>query len=256
MLPFMQRKHLQKRLAALDLCPLPAPLDLTKAKKVMVFAPHPDDETLGCGGTLARLVERCDVKVVLVTDGSGAGGLPDGAATTRQREFQRALARLGITDFECLQQPDGAFVGSKILEHQILKLMRAFQPNWVFMPSPLDYHRDHIRISSFVEPLSRRVASVECLLFFEIWAPIPASHVVDVTDYMETRQAALSEHVTALACGDYLRAAEGLARYRGLYLGINRMAEAFLVESLEQPSVFHKLQALGLDVLERMRSGR
>ena len=95
MLNFLRARRIRRQLAALDACPLPQALDLTQARKVLVFAPHPDDETLGCGGTLARLALHCPVKVVLVTDGSGAGGLPPGADTIRQAEFVRALAVLG-----------------------------------------------------------------------------------------------------------------------------------------------------------------
>lgn len=252
MLHFIRRRGLAKRLAALEPCPLPVPLDLSKARKVMVFAPHPDDETLGCGGTLALLARQCAVKVVLVTDGSGAGGLPEGAAAMRQQEFGRALAVLGVHDWECLQQPDGGFEGSPDLQARVMDLMRSFQPNWVFMPSPLDYHRDHARIAAFVEALCRRVASVDLMLCFEIWAPVPATHVVDITDVHGVKQSALLEHRTALAHGDYLRAVEGLNRYRGLYLGKDRLAEAFFADPVVRPGLFPIVQLLALDLLDRV----
>lgn len=252
MLPFIRRKKTTARLAALQPCPLPVELDLYQARRILVFAPHPDDETLGCGGTLARLVPHCAIKVVLVTDGSGAGGLPAGAGQTRQAEFQRALGQLGVTDWECLQQPDGDFRANSTLAQKVQDLLHAYQPNWVFLPSPWDYHRDHVRISAFVESLCRSATGVEQLLFYEIWAPVPATHVVDITEQATSKLAALSEHATALACGDYLRAAQGLAQYRGLYLGVNRLAEAFYVESVSQRTGFQKLQSVGLDILERI----
>lgn len=74
MFSYIASKRVRHALNALEQCPLPRPLDLTLARKVLVFSPHPDDETLGCGGTLARLAQMCPVKVALVTDGSGAGG--------------------------------------------------------------------------------------------------------------------------------------------------------------------------------------
>lgn len=252
MLPFTRRNATLRRMAALQPCPLPVELDLSQARRVLVFAPHPDDETLGCGGTLARLSAQCAIKVVLVTDGSGAGGLPAGAAQTRQQEFARALGLLGVVDWECLQQPDGDFRANSALAQRVQEILHAHQPNWVFLPSPLDYHRDHIRISDFVEAICRKVAGIEQLLFYEIWAPVPATHVVDITEQAVRKQAALLEHVTALAHGDYVRAAQGLAQYRGLYLGVNRMAEAFYVEAVKRPGAFKKLQSVGLDILERI----
>jgi LmbE family N-acetylglucosaminyl deacetylase len=249
MFSFFSNRRIQRQLAGLEPCPLPRVLDLTLARKVLVFVPHPDDEALGCGGTLARLAALCPVKVVLVTDGSGAGGLPEGAGVVRQAEFVRALARLGVTDSLQFNQPDGAFQSSPALTCQVQILLNDYQPDWVFLPSPLDYHRDHVRIAAFLEPLCRRAASVEQLLFYEVWAPVPATHVVDITDHIAIKRSAIAEHATAMVCGDYQRAVDGLNNYRGLYLGKGRVAEAFWVESTRSGSLFRTVQAMALNLL-------
>lgn len=242
------------RAARLAACALPRPLDLGEARRVLVFAPHPDDETLGCGGTLARLAPNCAIKVILVTDGSGAGQLPPGSDRIRQAEFQRALSVLGVNDIEGLDQPDGFFAPSEPLRRKVLALLSDFRPDWVFLPSPLDYHRDHARLALFLEPLCQHAESVQSLLFYEIWAPVPATHVVDITDQAELKQRALACHITALACGDYARAIEGLNRYRGLYLGRGRLAEAFWVEPAGARSCFRRFSAAALDLLERLNN--
>jgi LmbE family N-acetylglucosaminyl deacetylase len=249
MFSYIANRKVRRQLLALEQCPLPLPLDLTLARKVLVFSPHPDDETLGCGGTLARLAQMCPVKVVLVTDGSGAGGLPEGAGAVRQLEFVNALAVLGVNDSIQLNQPDGFFVGSTELAEAIKKLLEDYQPDWVFLPSPLDYHRDHVRIAAFLEPLCRGAESVKQLLFYEIWAPVPATHVVDITDQANRKRAALAEHATAMACGDYQRAVDGLNRYRGLYLGQDRLAEAFWVEPASKDLLFRAVQSFALKLL-------
>jgi len=249
MFSYIVNKRVRQALSVLEQCPLPQPLDLTSARRVLVFSPHPDDETLGCGGTLARLARLCPVKVVLVTDGSGAGGLPAGAGAVRQAEFVKALAVLGINDSIQLSQPDGSFEGSSALADVVRKLLDDYEPDWVFLPSPLDYHRDHVRIAAFLEPLCRGATSVKQLLFYEIWAPVPATHVVDITDHACLKQAALAEHATAMACGDYQRAVDGLNRYRGLYLGQNRLAEAFWVEPASRDVLFRMVQSFALKLL-------
>lgn len=249
MFSYIVNRKIRRQLNALAQCPLPLPLDLTLARKVLVFSPHPDDETLGCGGTLARLAQMCPVKVALVTDGSGAGGLPSGAGAVRQLEFVKALALLGVKDSIQLNQPDGFFEGSADLAAVVEKLLDDYKPDWVFLPSPLDYHRDHVRIAAFLEPLCRRAVSVKQLLFYEIWAPVPATHVVDITDQAGLKQAALAEHATAMVCGDYQRAVDGLNRYRGLYLGQNRLAEAFWVEPRGQHALFRLVQTLAFKLL-------
>jgi LmbE family N-acetylglucosaminyl deacetylase len=253
MLNYFNRRRVARQLSELTPCPLPQQLDLQKANRVLVFVPHPDDETLGCGGTLAILAQRCPVKVVLVTDGSGAGGLPAGSDVVRGKEFLRALDRLGVTDSEQLQQPDGAFTATDALAERVAQLINDYRPNWVFLPSPLDYHRDHVRISAFLEPLCRRAPSIQQILFYEIWAPLPATHVVDITEQFPAKSLALAEHATALACGDYGRAMEGLCRYRGLYLGFDRMAEAFWVEPVTSDGFFRRVQAMAFALLRRVQ---
>ena len=249
MLHFFKNERVKRQLTALAPCPLPQALDLTLARKVLIFAPHPDDETLGCGGTLARLAKLCPVTAVLVTDGSGAGGLPAGAGAVRHTEFVRALALLGVKDSIQLHQPDGHFEGSPELAGRVQALLDDYQPNWVFLPSPFDYHRDHVRIAAFLEPLCRRASSVQQLLFYEIWAPVPATHVVDITDLAEIKRNALAAHATAMPCGDYQRAVDGLNRYRGLYLGRDRLAEAFWVEPTRKDGLFQQVQAVALKLL-------
>jgi LmbE family N-acetylglucosaminyl deacetylase len=249
MFTYLFNRRIRKQLAGLEPCPLPQPLDLTQARKVLVFVPHPDDETLACGGTLARLAPLCPVKVVLVTDGSGGGDLPQGTGVVRQAEFVRALTRLGISDSLQLNQPDGAFTPTPDLKLKIQQLLADYQPDWVILPSPLDYHRDHVRIAAFLEPLCRRAASVDQLLFYEVWAPVPATHVVDITDQVATKRLALAEHATAMVCGDYERAVDGLNNYRGLYLGKGRVAEAFWVEPTRTGRLFPAVQAIALNLL-------
>ncbi len=70
--------------------------------KVLVIAPHPDDETLCCGGILARHVERGDdVRVLIVTDGRYGAPTPelygtDQLVRTRIEESRKATSKLGI----------------------------------------------------------------------------------------------------------------------------------------------------------------
>ena len=79
-------------------------------KKVMVFAPHPDDETLGCGG-LVRCLRRAGVGVHVVYLTSGDRGVPDSGeppGAIRETEARRALEVLGAaTATTFLRLPDG-----------------------------------------------------------------------------------------------------------------------------------------------------
>lgn len=246
----------KRQLAAYAPSILPRALDLETAKRVLVFAPHPDDESIGCGGTLALLAPLCPVKVVLITDGSGAGDLPPDTATKRQVEFARALAALGVSEHARLDEPDGHFRDNPEFRDKVLALLERDRPNWVFLPSPLDYHRDHVRAGVALTEICRRAQSVELLLFYEVWSPLAATHVVDITPVVAQKRAALQCHVTSLACRDYLNASLGLAAYRSLYLppaAFPQWAEAFRVEQNQRQSLSTRILNHGLALLQRLR---
>lgn len=221
----------QARIAKLKLCPLPALLPPIERGKILVFAPHPDDETLGCGGTLALLRQNgCAVKVIFVTDGGGAGGLPDGTVAIRRKEAAAALNVLGVDDMVFLDEPDGGFRNTPKFEKYVFELFRKFQPDWLFLPSVLDYHRDHIAIGQAILSCWQRWEGVSRTFFYEIWSPLPATCVVDISHVAELKREAISRYELPLAHCDYLTACMGLAGYRGLYLpGQTRpkYAEAF-----------------------------
>ncbi|MGZ4955524.1 MAG: PIG-L deacetylase family protein [Methylobacter sp.] len=222
----------QAEIARLKPCPLPKPLTLIDHGKVLVFAPHPDDETLGCGATLALLRQNnCAVKVVFVTDGGGAGSLPEGSIEIRQQEAMAALTTLGIQDWLFLKEPDGSFRNHPGFEQQALEIMQQFQPDWIFLPSVLDYHRDHVAIGQALFNLWQLHKTAKRLFFYEIWSPVPATHVVDISSVINLKRQAISHYQLPLAHCDYLSASMGLSRYRGLYLpnqGHDQYAEAFV----------------------------
>ncbi|SFE96489.1 N-acetylglucosaminyl deacetylase, LmbE family [Nitrosomonas sp. Nm166] len=225
-------KQRQAKIAQLELCPLPALLTPVEGGKILVFAPHPDDEVLGCGGTLALLRQKkCTVKVIFVTDGAGAGTLDADAPAIRRKEAMESLAVLGIDDLAFLDEPDGSFRNSSTFKNKIHTLLQQFNPDWLFLPSMLDYHRDHVAIGQAILSCWQHWEGPGRAFVYEIWSPLPATRVVDISSVIDLKKQAISCYVLPLSHCDYLTASIGLASYRGLYLpgkeGSN-YAEAFV----------------------------
>lgn len=236
MFKFIQRWQLPSVATDLPLCELPKVLDLSGARRVLVFSPHPDDEVLGCGGTLALLAPHCAVRVVLVTDGSGGGALPPEVGALRRAEWVTSLDRLGIHDVGFLNAPDGEVFPARRWQQLIDAEVATFEPNWVLAPGMLDYHRDHMSIAQMVHWACERAPCVQHLMSYEIWSPSWATHVVDITSVVHVKREALQLQKTSMQYGNYLQAIEGLNVYRGLYLGRpDAAAEAFAVRSCAQP---------------------
>lgn len=212
----------RERIARFDDCPLPGQLPINEGERVLVFAPHPDDEILGCGGTLALLRRKnCAVRVVVVTD--GAGGDPHNYAAgdvvrVREQESRAALKLVDIEDVVFMGEPDGAFRGSAGFDRKVGMLLEEFHPTWLFLPSPLDYHRDHVAISLAVLSSWQRRARAGRAFFYEIWCPLPATWIVDIGEVVDLKKQALGCYRLPLRYRDYSVPCLGLATYRGLYL--------------------------------------
>lgn len=224
---------LHQRVGDFDACPLPKSLSLPDKAKVMVFAPHADDETLGCGGTL-RLLKQKENKIKLVTITDGAKGDPLGhgqedVVRERRNELKTAMKVLGIDDIEFLSEPDGEYVHTEGMRTAILKLLDDYQPDWLFVPSILDYHRDHVGISLSLLDCWKQQGCKERFFLYEVWQPVPATWLVDISDVFKEKKRALNCFKLPLKYFDYHGLSSGLSSYRGSYLSKrNRYAEAFI----------------------------
>ncbi len=149
---------------------------------LMVIAPHPDDESLGCGGTIARKTSQgLPVTVVVVTDGRNSHNSetikPAELAELRAAELLDAAAALGVgpEDVRLLGFEDGHVPESyDDVVRQIGKLVREVAPNQLLIPSRQDAHRDHRTVHdaarAAVEAATEAGHLVDCqVLSYLIW---------------------------------------------------------------------------------------
>ncbi|WP_170439419.1 PIG-L deacetylase family protein [Ruegeria arenilitoris] len=121
--------------------------DLTTghAGPALIVAPHPDDEVLGAGGTMARMADAGrEVHVVVVTRGKPPKFTDEQVATTR-REARNAHDLLGVTETHWMD-----FDAAELSEHAhsdlngaLGKLVRDIAPSLILAPHPGDIHMDH-----------------------------------------------------------------------------------------------------------------
>jgi N-acetyl-1-D-myo-inositol-2-amino-2-deoxy-alpha-D-glucopyranoside deacetylase len=141
-----------------------------------VFA-HPDDESLACGGTLARLSDA-GARVVLMCASRGERGsvsdpalVPDGdLAGVRTRELQEAAAVLGIADVIVLDHPDGDLRWAHVpqLHAEIVAAVEQYQPDAVitFAEDGLYWHLDHIGVHERTYTALRSLTSQPPALYY------------------------------------------------------------------------------------------
>jgi LmbE family N-acetylglucosaminyl deacetylase len=216
--------------------------------RTLVIAPHPDDELLGCGGTLLRRrAEGGTVGWLLMTSITADGGWS--AEQTRQRAFQIERVREGLSIApENLYQlgfnpADLDKIPMNILVPRLADVFNDFQPEEVFLPHPGDAHSDH-RITFeaacactkwFRYPSVKRVLTYETLS--ETDSGLDQSRCfhptsfVDICEYLERKIELMGIYESEIGIFPFPRselAMESLARLRGAQAGF-MAAEAFVV---------------------------
>jgi LmbE family N-acetylglucosaminyl deacetylase len=219
------------------------------AERVVVLAPHMDDETIGCGGTLALHAQRgAKITVVFLTDGRNGSSklstLPreqrDQAqhwlVETRKQEAQLALADLGIEEMLCLGVEDGALQADAGAAQQLRSILRERQPHLVYLPFYLEEHADHRAVSKILlDAVGGTDLQFQCV-GYEVWTPLFPNCLVRIDRTMPLKKTALTRYVSQLAEADYLHACVGLNAHRsaGLLDARNGYAEAFHISSLAE----------------------
>jgi len=159
-----------------------------KGKTVLAVFAHPDDESIACGGTLARLADEGARVVLLCASrgerGSVEGPAPDdGVGETRSRELNEAAATLGIADVLLLDHPDGNLRWAHVseLHAQIMMTVRHYEPAAVitFGEDGLYWHVDHIGVHERTTTAVRNLGPDRPPLYYVTMPPGVMRAVVD-----------------------------------------------------------------------------
>lgn len=204
-----------------------------------IFA-HPDDETFGCGGTLALHSEKSiNVGALSLTCSD----------TQRGSELRTATKALGINEPIILEEK--TLKSSPVLIRQISDIIVESQPAVVITHLPYDYHREHRMAFELVKEAIEWAAhtttyspawTVKRLLLMEVNSLISNPHIiVNVSDSWQKKKAAFGAYTSQLAkfqWGYYQRFMEKKAELRGIQGGC-KYAEAFLEEPVTENSPFY-----------------
>lgn len=214
---------------------------------VLVIAPHPDDEVLGCGGVMKKLADAGHaVHAAIVTKG-WAPLFPDAQVEQVRNEARAAARVLGACELHFLDLPVTrlAHLPEHELNAAIEKLVDGVDPDWVFLPFRSDLHEDHKQIFDAAQialrPLEHR-ARVERIYCYETlsethWSapglepPFTPQVYVDISQQLEAKLAAMRCYESQLRDAPHarcLQSIEALARFRGMTVNCHA-AEAFVL---------------------------
>jgi LmbE family N-acetylglucosaminyl deacetylase len=164
---------------------------------VLILAPHSDDETLACGGTIALLGQKMAVHVAYATDGrmsplgTNGGPVSDVAelVALRRRESRDAAAALGLPpqNLHFLDFPDGSLTKDlPQFETALEGLLKELRPATVFAPFRHDQHPDHLATHRGAVRVLQRLPGVRLYQYF-IYFRFPFGGIPDVRQSIDPR---------------------------------------------------------------------
>jgi LmbE family N-acetylglucosaminyl deacetylase len=199
---------------------------------VLIVAPHPDDDIIGCGGSIAKHCKAGNQVTIMYMTSGDAGGLKyakEELAALREEEASKAANHLQVSNVIFLRIADGYVEFNKENLVRITSIIRDIKPDIVYIPHSQEGNRDHqVTHLLLMEACQRSGAPFfpECgiqpwrvttILAYEVWTPIQeVGYCEDISEFMEQKMTALQMHLSQLEYCRYDEAIKGFNRYRGI----------------------------------------
>ena len=216
-------------------------------KKIIVISAHPDDETLGAGGTLLKHKKQGDeLYWLIVTNIFENQGFTKERVISRQLEIDRVAELFRFKRVFKLNIPTMSISSETMISliPRISEVFQEIQPEIIYTINRSDAHSDHRYLSeavmactkSFRYPYIKKVLMYECISETEFAPSYPEkvfipNYYVDISDFIDKKIAIMKVFESELAPPPFPRSEENiraLARFRGSTVGCH-FAEAFQV---------------------------
>ncbi len=173
---------------------------------ILVCAPHPDDEVIGMGGTIAKYASE-GKRVVLVLFTLGEGSHPwqkkEEIQKTREEEARTVNKIIGIEKTIFLRLRD-LFISTEVVEKNtqetFINIIKQEQPEEIFTPAVDDVHADHKAVARFVIDSAKKIGYKQPIWMYTVWNPIHVTNrdqpqlIVDITDTLSKKWEAIQAY--------------------------------------------------------------
>jgi len=204
--------------------------------RVLLLAPHADDDVIGAGGTVCLHAAAGDPVHVIVAY-SGLSGDPEGHHSPaeylalRKREALAGGAHLGLTSYEFWDYPEGhepSPVDWRNAARRLAERIAELAPDQLYAPWVGEQHVDHYALGRAARMALSLIDFRGEAWGYEVWTPLVPTKIVDVSSVYERKVAGLSEHKSQLEYHDLLHVALAITAQRAVYLpGAALHGEAF-----------------------------
>jgi N-acetylglucosamine malate deacetylase 1 len=219
-----------------------------KGGKIVVLAPHMDDEVIGCGGALYQHIRSgAEVTVVFLTDGRAGSRMLAHLSGHERRECERRLieirkqegrqaaSMLGTKETIFLDAEETNLTSTEDIQDKVRHILDVIHPDLVYLPFFLEEHPDHRATSRILLDATKDTSLQFDCIGFEVWTPLFPNCLVEITDVIDIKKVAIQCYESQLADADYLHTCLGLNAFRASALLDNKhgYVEAFFRATLD-----------------------
>lgn len=192
-----------------------------ETKKVLILAPHIDDDIIGCGGTISRYINGgARVHILYLTTGQRSRHPfldEEQLKEERKREACRVAELYGLKDLYFLDNIDGNLCLDRENVEKVMDLVDQIQPDLVLVPFFLDYNLDHIETNRILIEAARKARWEMNLLAYQIQCPLSPgtiNRIVDIDSSILIKQKALELYKTQVYGKRFFQTVVDLNRYQ------------------------------------------
>lgn len=191
----------------------PREVDLPLNKKVLVLSPHPDDETIGAGGSIIQMIEKgCDVHVLQFTLGDDERVYEESLDVARALNFEPHYLRFNVDEMDMDQVSLEKFAQS----------ISAIEPDIVFIPFVLDDNDDHRRVNEYLEKaISSKALKLNGetqVWAYQVYSFFPVNAVVKITEQIEKKCEAMRLYKSQFEVRDWTHFLKGMNAFNIRFL--------------------------------------
>jgi len=215
-------------------------VDRLPGHRIVVLAPHPDDDVIGCGGTIHKHCMTGDhVAVIYMTDGACGGDWSappsEELAAARRKEAEEAAGILGVKDLAFFGEPDGKLASGPEVVSSLLDKIGRIAADCLLLPAFLDGHPDHEATNRVFADAAPHLKKDMTVWAYEVWSPLNPNRIVDITPLRDIKERAIRKHASQMKRIDYVETTIGLNRFRSMAVSAGRgFCEAFFATDAQR----------------------
>ncbi|MCF7822776.1 MAG: PIG-L family deacetylase [Candidatus Marinimicrobia bacterium] len=210
----------------------PLEIEVPDAKRILVIAPHPDDDIIGAGGTLIKAKAiGADIHVLYVTN-----GLPEHAEAIR-KETLSVCEQIGTTPHFLDCQARAIPINDRDVNSKVQKIVTELKPDLIFTSFLLDDHDDHRRVNHLLLEVLDNKKLPKCEIWaYQIYSSVIPNVVVNISEQVTRKKELIDIWESVGKLGDLAHYILGVNASNSRYLKTKEIAwaESFFVVPIEE----------------------